>query len=64
VQETYAKALKGFSLSRKVPARASHNITPEFELLRLENSQSLSDALAGLPFPYREMILLSDIPHF
>ena len=97
VQETYAKALKGFKsfqegtnmrawmfrilrntfltsrtglkVQNTVPIedefegvdRASHNITPELQLLRLENSRSVSDALAELPLPYREMILLSDM---
>jgi RNA polymerase sigma-70 factor (ECF subfamily) len=40
---------------------ATHNITPESLLLKLERSQSVLDALAGLPVPYREMILLSDM---
>ncbi len=97
VQETYAKALKGFkSFEEGTNMRAwmfrilrntfmtsrtglkvqnavsmedeldradlaTHNITPESLLLQLENSQSVMDALAGLPVPYREMILLSDM---
>lgn len=40
---------------------ATHNITPESLLLQLESSQSVMNALAELPVPYREMILLSDI---
>jgi hypothetical protein len=40
---------------------AAHDITPESLLLQLENSQSVLNALAGLPVPYREMILLSDM---
>jgi RNA polymerase sigma-70 factor (ECF subfamily) len=40
---------------------ATHNVTPESLLLQLENSQYVLDALAGLPVPYREMILLSDM---
>lgn len=40
---------------------AAHNITPESLLLQSENSRSVFDALAGLPTPYREMILLSDV---
>jgi RNA polymerase sigma-70 factor, ECF subfamily len=31
------------------------------EWLQLESSQSVMDALAELPVPYREMILLSDM---
>jgi RNA polymerase sigma-70 factor, ECF subfamily len=97
VQETYAKALKGFKsfqdgtnmrawmfrilrntfLTSRTGLKvqntvlmedefdgadfATHNITPESLLLQLENSQSVLDALAGLPVPYREMILLSDM---
>lgn len=97
VQETYAKALKGFkSFQEGTNLRAwmfrilrnafltsrtglkvqntvhiddefdgleipSHSITPESILLQLENSQSISEALAGLPLVYREMILLSDL---
>jgi RNA polymerase sigma-70 factor (ECF subfamily) len=97
VQETYAKALKGFKsfeegtnlrawmfrilrntflTSRtglKVQSTvmmedesdgvnlATDNITPESLLLQLEDSQSVMDALAKLPVPYREMILLGDV---
>ena len=97
VQETYAKALKGFkSFEEGTNMRAwmfrilrntfmtsrtglkvqntvsmedelagadlaTHNITPESLLLQLENSQSVMDAVAELPVPYREMILLSDM---
>jgi RNA polymerase sigma-70 factor (ECF subfamily) len=97
VQETYAKALKGFKsfqegtnmrawmfrilrntfLTSRTGLKvqntvqmedefdgvdlATHNITPESLLLQLENSQSVLDALAGLPVSYREMILLSDM---
>src|SRR5580692_2554664 len=97
VQETYAKALKGFKsfeegtnmrswmykilrntfLTSRTGLRvqntvlledefggldfAAHNITPEFHLLQLENSHSVMNALAELPVPYREMILLSDM---
>lgn len=39
----------------------AHNVTPEALLLQMENSQTVLDALAGLPVPYREMILLSDV---
>ena len=97
VQETYAKALRGFkSFEEGTNLRAwmfrilrntfltsrtglkvqntvlledesnggelvTHNITPESLLLQLENSQSVMNALAELPVPYREMILLSDM---
>ena len=97
VQETYAKALKGFKsfeegtnlrawmfrilrntfLTSRTGLKvqntvmiedeadgvdlASHNITPESLLLQLEDSQSVMSALAELPVPYREMILLSDM---
>jgi RNA polymerase sigma-70 factor (ECF subfamily) len=97
VQETYAKALKGFKsfeegtnlrawmfrilrntfLTSRTGLKvqntvliedetdgadlAAHNTTPESLLLQLENSQSVMDALAELPVPYREMILLSDM---
>ena len=97
VQETYAKALKGFRsfeegtnmrswmykilrntfLTSRTGLKvqntvlledefdgldfAAHNITPESHLLQLENSHSVMNALAELPVPYREMILLSDM---
>jgi RNA polymerase sigma-70 factor (ECF subfamily) len=97
VQETYAKALKGFKsfeegtnlrawmfrilrntfLTSRTGLKvqntvmiedeadgvdlASHNITPESLLLQLEDSRSVMSALAELPVPYREMILLSDM---
>lgn len=97
VQETYAKALKGFKsfeegtnlrawmfrilrntfLTSRTGLKvqntvliedetdgvdlAAHNITPESLLLQSEDSQSLMRALAELPVPYREMILLSDM---
>ncbi len=97
VQETYAKALKGFKsfeegtnlrawmfrilrntfLTSRTGLKvqntvliedeidgvdlAAHNTTPELLLLQLENSQSVMHALAELPVPYREMILLSDM---
>jgi RNA polymerase sigma-70 factor (ECF subfamily) len=97
VQETYAKALKGFrSFEEGTNVRSwmfkilrntfltsrtglkvqntvlledefdgmdisAHNITPEVLLLKLENSRSVLSALAELPIPYREMVLLSDM---
>src|ERR1700746_3569408 len=97
VQETYAKALKGFKsfeegtnlrawmfrilrntfLTSRTGLKvqntvriedetdgadlAAHNITPESLLLQSEDSQSVMSALAELPVPYREMILLSDM---
>ena len=98
VQETYAKALKGFkSFEEGTNLRAwmyrilrntfltsrsglqaknfaslddqdhavgdavAHTITPEVHLLRLESSQTVTDALTGLPLGYREMILLCDV---
>jgi RNA polymerase sigma-70 factor (ECF subfamily) len=97
VQETYAKALKGFKsfedgtnlrawmyrilrntfLTSRTGLKAqntvliedetdgvdlaSHSITPESLLLQLEDSHSVMNALAELPVPYREMILLSDM---
>ena len=97
VQETYAKALKGFrSFEEGTNVRSwmfkilrntfltsrtglkiqntvlledefdgvdisAHNITPEVLLLKLENSRSVMSALAELPIPYREMVLLSDM---
>jgi RNA polymerase sigma-70 factor (ECF subfamily) len=39
----------------------AHNITPESVLMQMESTQSLMDALAGLPITYREMILLCDV---
>ena len=97
LQETYAKALKGFrSFEEGTNVRSwmfkilrntfltsltglkvqntvlledefdgmdisAHNITPEVLLLKLENSRSVLSALAELPIPYREMVLLSDM---
>jgi RNA polymerase sigma-70 factor (ECF subfamily) len=97
VQETYAKALKGFkSFEEGTNFRAwiyrilrntfltsrsglsaqnttwlddiedtatmvAHNDTPERQLLQQESSETLMDALAALPVPYREMILLSEV---
>jgi RNA polymerase sigma-70 factor (ECF subfamily) len=40
---------------------SAHNITPEVLVLKLENSHSVMNALAELPIPYREMVLLSDM---
>ncbi len=40
---------------------SAHNITPEVLVLKLENSHSVLNALAELPIPYREMVLLSDM---
>jgi RNA polymerase sigma-70 factor (ECF subfamily) len=97
VQETYAKALKGFrSFEEGTNVRSwmfkilrntfltsrtglkvqntvlledefdgvdisAHNITPEVLVLKLEDSRSVMSALAELPIPYREMVLLSDM---
>jgi RNA polymerase sigma-70 factor (ECF subfamily) len=97
VQETYAKALKGFrSFEEGTNVRSwmfkilrntfltsrtglkvkntvlledefdgvditAHDITPEVLLLKLENSRSVMSALAELPVPFREMVLLSDM---
>ena len=41
-----------------VPA---HSITPEFIALHVENSQMVIDAIAHLPFLYREVVLLCDV---
>lgn len=41
-----------------VPA---HSITPERIALQLESSQAVFDALADLPFVYREVVLLTDV---
>jgi RNA polymerase sigma-70 factor, ECF subfamily len=43
---------------------SAHNITPEVLPLKLENSHSVMNALAELPIPYREMVLLSDMEEF
>lgn len=97
VQETYAKALKGFrSFEEGTNLRAwmyrilrntfltsrsglmaqntssldddadsgevvADNVTPESLLLQLESTQTVMDALAGLPVAYREMILLCEV---
>ena len=97
LQETYAKALKGFrSFEEGTNVRSwmfkilrntfltsrtglkvqntvlledefdgvdisAHNITPEVLVLKLEDSRSVMSALAELPIPYREMVLLSDM---
>jgi RNA polymerase sigma-70 factor, ECF subfamily len=97
VQETYAKALRGFkSFEEGTNLRAwmfrilrntfltsrtglqvqntvlmddesdgvnlaTDHITPESQLLQLEDSQTVMNAVAELPIAYREMILLSDI---
>jgi RNA polymerase sigma-70 factor (ECF subfamily) len=37
------------------------NVTPESLLLQLESTQTVMDALAGLPVAYREMILLCEV---
>src|SRR5277367_1526396 len=97
VQETYAKALKGFkSFEEGTNLRAwmyrilrntfltsrsglmaqntssldddadsgevvADNVTPESLLLQMESTQTVMDALAGLPVAYREMILLCEV---
>jgi RNA polymerase sigma-70 factor, ECF subfamily len=97
VQETYAKALRGFRsfadgtnlrawmfrilrntfLTSRTGLKAQNtvllddetdaeeiaadHVTPESQLLQLENSQAVMKALADLPLPYREMVLLSDM---
>jgi len=97
VQETYAKALKGFKsfeegtnlrawmyrilrntfLTSRSGLRAQNtssldddadiaevvadNVTPELLLLQLESTQTVMEALAGLPVAYREMILLCEV---
>jgi RNA polymerase sigma-70 factor (ECF subfamily) len=97
VQETYAKALRGFRsfadgtnlrawmfrilrntfLTSRTGLNAQNtvllddetdageiaadHVTPESQLLQLENSHAVMKALADLPLPYREMILLSDM---
>ena len=98
VQETFAKALKGFrSFQQGTNFRAwiyrilrntfhtsrsglaqqktssleeeeaqgnnvtAHTITPELLLLQQESRQTVMDALASLPVPYREIILLCEV---
>jgi RNA polymerase sigma-70 factor (ECF subfamily) len=98
VQETYAKALKGFksfqegtnlgawmyrilrntfltsrtglaarnttSIEDEYPEMdlpMPHTVTPESILLRQEHDEAVIDAIAQLPLPYREIILLCEV---
>ena len=42
----------------------AHTDTPEALLLRLENQQTVVDALESLPAQYREIILLCEVEEF
>ncbi len=56
-----AQKTTGFDEDADVAEMVTHEVTPELLLLQSESTQAMTDALAGLPVGYREIILLVEV---